>query len=243
MLLQTKLIKLLEAQNHHCLISLNTVLYQLSPSIYMTQNKSSVRSYIWNHFYCMMSSTSGKTDTGLFTMKRLSNLSWAWRQSWMPHGASLWLLKYVHFSLCGEDNGVNAVWLVSLKKIKPRLLAVSAFFSKKKQCPYLEMKSLLFKLKFLNANRYNIFFLALLFLQFTPFVLNKQSIADFKCLNTQINCLRKLFNETDVFNTYEYVRIQNICLHPWNDHILFHLTVFTFVGIVQYHDFFPLSQI
>ena len=106
-----------------------------------------------------------------------------------------------------------------------------------------EMKSIQFKLKFLNANRYNIFFLALLYSQFTPCVLNKQSIADFICFNTQINCVRKLINETDFLNTYEHVRIQNTCLHPCNDHVLFHLTVFSFVCIAQYHDFFPLSQI
>ena len=102
------------------------------------------------------------------------------------------------------------------------------------------MKSLLSKLKFLNAARHIIFFIALLFSHITPFVLNKQSIADFKCLNTHINCLRKLFNETDVFRTYEYVRKQNTCLHPCNDHVLCHLTVFTFVCIAQYHVLFHL---
>ena len=99
-LLQTKLLKLLKTQNHHFLIRINTALYQLWPSIYITQKvKSSQIILLGITSIVCISSTSGKTDSGLHTMKRLSNLSWTWRQSWRPLGASLWLWKNVHFSL------------------------------------------------------------------------------------------------------------------------------------------------
>ena len=132
---------------------------------------------------------------------------------------------------------MQSEWCLS-KKSNP-IFGTLSFFSKRSSA-LPRNYVLLSKQKLLNEPRYIIFFLALLFPQITQFVLNKQSIADIKCLNTHINCLRNLFNETDVFNTYEYVSKQNTCLHPFNEHVICHLTVFTYVCIAQYHVLFPL---